>query len=376
MNEMKRISVRVPSWVKEKMDKMCDINWSQKIRDELIQYLRKDDVPIELRNIIRDYKNNGKRDVLMALFLYAVIYENTGQPLKTNFSIMFKDKAKNIENKLQEAFEKLGVKDRYDKVFQERNFCDVLLDLLLEEGVIDDLEEEIIRSFENMENKEQISKALYYLGIYLDNKTDATYTCFDGRQMEILFSHLFEKPEEIIRKLNEAGIIYYDYYDSVAYSHKNYNIPVYSYKLILDVYKNPYKYSLYNYSNLKDRIEDILSEKRNRDFLKWLKKDYDKNFYDDTTVQAFAKRFDHEYGKNAFNNTLRELVEKGFLICHYWPDRRKAGKRSSMPARLYYNLSPLGKRYLSEIVFETLVADAENKGELENLIEIYEKHLS
>ena len=348
MNEMKRITIRVPSWVKDELDKKKDINWSQKVRDELIKYLKKEEVPIELREIICNYKNNKNWDILRALFLYAVIYEKTGQPLKTNLSIMFGNKSKEIEEEMIKVFEKLGMKDRYDKVFQDRNFCDVLLDTLFEEGIIDCLEDEIIQSFEDAKNKDKLAKALWHLNLYLKDETDKTYLQFESREMEFLFQYIFEKPEEIIRELNEMGIIYYNYYDSIAYSHKSYDIPIYSYKLIRNVNEDPYKYSLYDYNNFKERIKNILSEKRNRDFLKWLKEDYDKNFYDDTTVQTFKKQFDSKYGENAFDNTLRELLGKGLLICYYWPHRRRAGRRSSMPTHLFYNLSPLGKKYLYE----------------------------
>lgn len=372
MNGMKRITIRVPGWVKDEMDRRSDINWSQKVRDELIKYLKKEDVPIELRNIIRGYKNDKNLDMLKALFLYAVIYEKTGQPLKTNLSIMFGDRAKTIETEIEVVFEKLGITDRYDKVFQDRNFCDVLLDTLFEE-VIDDLEEDIIHTFENIENKGLIAKALWLLSLYLEVEPDSTYTRFEDMEMEILFSHAFENPDEIIQELNKIGIIYYNYYYSKAYTHKDYAIPIYAYKLIRDVQKNPYNYSLYDFGDFKGNIEKILSEKRNRDFLKWLKKDFDKNFCNDTTVQSFKKQFNSKYGENAFDDTLHGLVDKGLLICRYWPHRRHSGRRSSMSAHTFYNLSGIGKRYLSEIAFEKLVKGTETKGELEGLIEIYEK---
>jgi transcriptional regulator of met regulon len=370
---MKRITIRVPNWVKTEMERRGDVNWSQRVRDELIKYLKKEDVPIELRNLIRGYKNNKNWDGLTTLFLYAVIYEKTGQPLKTNLSIMFGDRAKTIETDMEAVFTELGIKDRYDKVFQERNFCDILLDTLFEEGIIDDLEENVIRTFENVEDKGPIAKALWLLGLYLDVESDNTFTCFEDMEMEILFSHAFENPDQIIQELNKLGVIYYDYYESSAYTHKNRSIPIYAYKLIYDIQRNPYEYSLSDYGDFKGTIEKILSEKRNREFLKWLKKDFDKNFCDDTTVQAFKKQFDPKYGENVFEDTLHELVNRGLLICRYWPHRRRAGQRSSMPAHTFYNLSGLGKKYLSEIAFEQSIKGAENKGDLESLIELYEK---
>lgn len=373
INDMERITVRVPSWVKNEMDRRNDINWSQKVREELVKYLKKDDVPVELRRIIREYKNLEKWDVLKSLFLYAIIYEKTGQPLKTNLSMMFEDRAKKIETEMYEIFERIGIKERYDKVFQDRNFCDVLLDILFEEGIIDELENEVIRSFNSLKDKNQIAKALWHLGLYLDDNSDRTYTCFEDRQMEILFSHIFENPEEIIHMLNKIGIIYYNYFDSRAYTHKNYEIPIYSYKLIRDIQKNPFNYSLYDYGYFKGNIEKILSEKRNREFLK-LMKNYDKNFSDDDVLD-FKKQFNSQYGENAFEDTLDELVDKGLLICWYWPHRRRAGKRRAQSAMAYYKLSEPGKKYLFEIIFEKRVKDTKNKGELESMIEIYEKPL-
>lgn len=371
MNQMKRITIRVPSWVKDEMDRRSDINWSQKVREDLIKCLKKEDIPIELRRIIREYKDLKKWNVLKALFLYAIIYETTGQPLKTNLSVMFEDKAKNVETEMFELFEKIGIKNRYDKVFQDRNFCDILLATLFEEGIIDDLEEEVIRSFNNLKNKEQITKALWHLGLYLEKKNlERPYVCFEDREMEILFSNIFEKPEEIINELNKTGIIYYNYYNSIAYSHKSYNIPVYSYRLIRDIQENPYKYSLYDCNDFKRNIEKLLSDDGSREFLKRMK-NYDKNFSDNDVLEV-KKQFDSKYGKNAFDDTLNELVDKGILICWYWPHRRRAGKRSSQSARTYYKLSNLGKKYLSEIIFKKLVKSKENKGELVSLIEIYE----
>ena len=372
MNDMKRISIRVPSWVKDEMERRTRINWSQKVREELIKYLKKDDAPIELRQIIRGYKNLGKLNLLKALFLYAEISEKVGQPLKTNLSTMFEDKFKEIETEMFGMFEKIGMRDRYDKVAQERNFCDVLLEVLFEEGIIEDLENEVIHTFQGLQNREQIAKALWHLGLYLDENSDKTYTRFEDMQMEILFSHIFEKPQEIIQELNRLGIIFFNFTCTNEYTHKNFDVPIYSYKLILDIKENPSKYSLYDYDNLKRNFENLLSEKQNRKFLKWLKKDYDKNFFDDTTVKTFREDFNSEYGENAFDDTLCGLVNKGFLDCRYWPHRSRAGRRKSMSAHIFFNLSKLGKKYLTEIVFEKIVKGTNNKGELESMIDIME----
>lgn len=371
MNEMKRITIRLPGWVKDEMDRQSEINWSQKIRDELIKYIKKDDIPIELTQVIRKLKATKRWDLLKVMFLYAEIYEKIGQPFKTNLSIMFGEKAKEIESEINRIFENLGIKDRSDRVYQDRNFSDVLRDVIFEEGIIDDLEDDLFHSFQSVDNKERYAKALWHLSLYFQEKIDNTYVRFEGKEMELLFSHIFEQPEEILRDLNRWGIIFYNYYDSNAYSHTNFDVPIYSYKLIRSIQENPYNYSLYDRGNIKGSIESVLSDKQNRDFLKWIKKDYEKNFYEENIIQPFKKQFDSLYGEKAFDNTLNELVNKGLLICRYWPHRKRAGRRSSMSSHLFYNLSLLGKKYLSEIVFEKLKV-TENKGEIESLIEIYE----
>ena len=375
MTQVERITIRVPKWVKEELDKRKEINWSQKIRDDLISYIKKEDVPIELRMIIRKYLEEENKDMLTALFLYSQIYETVDQPLKTNFSIMFGKKSKDVENELGEVLKKLGIKDRWDKVFQERNFCDILLDTLVEEGVIDYLEEETTRTFENTENKEELAKALWHLALYLDGKTDNIIIRSEYKKMEILFGHLFEKPKDIIEKLNTLGIIFYNYYDSNAYSYPIYEIPVYSYKLILDVHKNPYKYGLYGYGALKSKTETIISEKKNRDFLRWLKDSYAIDFYDEEKLGKFKGDFNSQYGEGAFENTLNELVRSGLLICLYYPYRSRAGKRSSSPASLHYYLSNPGKKHLYDIVFNKLLKESSNMGELGQLMGLYEKSI-
>ena len=381
MSEMKRITVRVPDRMKREIDRRADINWSEVVRMCLEKYIKTDDTLIELKNIIKQYKKKKRWDLLKALFLYAVVHDrysdkyDLGYLLKSNLSNMFGDDAKKIGDELIELLKKIGVTGRYDKITQDIYFYEALLEILLEEGIVDYLEEITINCFKTIEGERELSEVMYHLGLYLRDRQslDEIYVCFTEKEIKTQFSHLFENYEDIIDNLKRCSIIYENYYDSNAYSYGELCVPIYSYKLIMDIYNNPYRYSLYGYGGLKSKLQNILSDEKNRVFLTWLKSNYSRNFYDEKEIQTFKDEFDKKYGENGFENALNELVKSGILVCKHWPSRSRAGRRKSQSAELYYNLSKDAKAYLYEIVFEKL--NAKNKGELENLIEIYEKNL-
>ena len=382
MGEMVRITVRVDEWIKKEMDEHTDINWSKKIRDFLKKELRKEDIPVELKNLIDELKTGERWDILKAMFLYAVILDETGQSFKRNLSLMFGNAHekrygyKEIEAEVIRKLNEIGVTSKYDRVFGEKPFYEILESTLMNEGVIEHFESEVVKSLNESSEREELTKALYYIGQYMNfsENMERMSTCFPAKQLEIMFTYVFDTPKDLLLKLNKMGIIFYNYYESNAYSYEEYCVPIYSYDLIKDVTEKPDKYLLYEFIGLKSKLKNALLEERNREFLKFLKADFAIDFYNETKkIQDFKEFFDKNYGDNAFNETLATLVKSGMLVPYYWPPRRNTGRRSSMPEQMYYHLSPAARKYLYEIVFETLINKNYHEGELRNIIEVYEK---
>ena len=354
MGQAERITIRVDNRIKKGMDRKRDVNWPEKIRDFLRKELGKDYVPSKLEMVIEHLKRDGRWDLLKAMFLYAAISDNS--VYKNNLSLMFGgddyNKPEDIENEVVELIRSIDVTDRYDIVRGERPFYEVLQDMLIGTGIIDHFEKEMQDIISK--ERDEVKKALYYIGQYMnfDGDMEGFYTCFPAKQLEILFSHVFDEPKEMLKELNRQGIIFYNYYESNAYSYGEYCVPIYTYELLREITEHPELYLLSEFRDMKSKIENILSDDRTREFLKWLGEDFTMDFYGDIYLSKVKEEFSEKFGKNAFDETLSYLVKEGILVPHYWPHRRSAGGSSSMPARLYYNLTPRAKKCLYEVVFE------------------------
>ncbi|QEE16818.1 hypothetical protein DSAG12_02648 [Promethearchaeum syntrophicum] len=364
MKDKSRITVRVPSWVKEEMDKKNEINWSQIIRNILIEYIKIEDFPLHFRRIVKKHKLSENWDLLKAFYLFSA--NDDKKSLRSNLYTVFDERADEIENDLKKTLIDLGIQYKVE-IPKEQNIKENILNILFEEGVISDLEGEIDRLFEHVEIKSKINEAIWYLGLYLKDESDfePNSVSFAGDGLNIYFSHLFDDPEKIINELIKIGVLSQSNYRSNAYSYTIYRLLDQSIKLVKEIQLNPEKYSL-THLDLSQNIEDLLHHERNRFLIKSLDQGLDVHNRYNNTIQDFEEKF----GEGSFNDTLDELVKKGIIICNYSPSRKRSGKRGAMRSSLYYKLSKTGEEKLKEYILNRHLQNKE--GKVQSIIELYE----
>ncbi len=372
-DEMDRLTIRLKKKDKKEMQRRKDVNWPEKLRGTISKETKKDKIVSEVTNIVQINKDD--MPLMRTFYLYSVIYEQMYRPLSKNMEVMFEEKGKEIEQKMLNMFENIGITDRSDRTDNDVCFYDVLLQSLFDEHIIEKIEDHISANLKEHENIDELAGALWYLEPYLRHDTDLPYTVFQDRHLEILFSHVVDDPGKIIHELNSLGIIYYDYTNTNAYNHKNYKIPIYSYKLIKHIREYPYHYSNFIYTGESiDKIRELLKEPRYRNFIKNFKS-YDTVI---TIEESEILKDSFNFNNQPFNfdNVLNDLVRCELLTCTYWAGRSRAGRRSSRAPETRYKLSEEGKGLLSNVLIETIVKNAENKGELEYLVEEFEKKIN
>ena len=371
MSDFARITVRVSEKMKRQMDSTRDTNWSEIIRRELKKYLIRDIGEIKLRNKIRELLGEGKLSVLKALFLFGQYVGKVD--LNKNLEKIQAVDYENTRIELDNVLDHIGIEHPYSKIGDNSNFCDVLLEIYLEEGIIDILGSQVQKNFQESEMRDELAIGLRVLSYYLEGRHDDANIRMTAHILEIIFSYFYDNPLRIIEELNRLGILYSYLTNTKAYYHLDYYIPIYSYKLLDEIQLKPYEYSLTGPFNFdRNLFEEIMSEERNRELLRFLQ-GFD-NGFKEHELDVLIKDYNYRKGEGVFKTTMRNLIEKGLITPNYSPHRSRAGKRKSSPAIVSYTVSPRIREIFIQSVFRKTSESYEKKGELQILIDLYEKY--
>ena len=198
--------------------------------------------------------------------------------------------------------------------------------------------------------RDRVEKAVWLLSQYFvsDPISEHSFTKYivpNGfvRTLEIMLDR--NDVSDLIERLIKIGLVFIDLYSSRAYYHEM-------------IVSADYAYPVFKNSFLKDGylVSSYLTGSERSDFMaffKWLSKGYGLEFravaeYEEDKVK---REFD---GKRPFDEVLAELIKNGIVLIDYWPYRRRAGKRSSMPPHWVYKLTPAAKRKLLPQLFPQL----------------------
>ena len=372
MSDYARITVRVSNKTKKQMDASRDKNWSEIIRNELKKHLNRDIGEIRLRNKIRDLKAEGNLSVLKALYMFSQYVNQVD--LSKNLEIMHGIDREDTSSELKSTLEHLGIENPYSQIGDGIPFNDALMEIYLEEGIIDLLQEQVEEYFRDSETKNELAKGLRVLSYYIDGHEDDAKIRMITRLVSIIFSHFYNEPLPIMEELNHIGIFFSTTYSSKAYYHHDFHIPIYAYRLLHYIRQSPYMYSLSGPYHLDTNLlEEILSENTNREVFRLLKGF--NNSYKESDFEELVKDFDHRNGEGSFKNAMAQLLEKGVVLFEYWPHRSRAGKRSSSPDRITCVIPPKVREMLIQTVLQKTGKDSGDMSELELLVNIYEKQM-
>jgi len=339
-------SIRLPRELLKRMRERRDINWAEVLREAIRSTLNEPILPVTIENLIRSLRGSNAWEMLLCLYLKAELL--SPRYVLRNLEIMYPGRATEIVDRLNSMLREQGIDPNLSGSFEGRFLRDLAKEGLLMYGVYDKFEREIRDKL----SKEgwDINKAAWLLSQYLIEDPHRGYeTVFwvepHGfiRTLGILLGR--EDVTDVVNRLVEIGLAFWDYYSSRAYSHEMIRGADYARPIFIELSTNK-NYLSYSTDLLRD--ENFLA------FLKWLSGEYGLDFravveYEEEEAKKELK------SSKPFDEVLKKLVRRGIVLIDYWPYRRRVGRRSSMPPHWVYKLTPIAKReILPRLLIEAL----------------------
>ena len=224
--------------------------------------------------------------------------------------------------------------------FEGQPLRDLFKNGLLTYGVYDKFEEDLRRKLEA--ESWEVKEAAWLLSQYFieDPYRDYEYSIWVEphgftRALGIILDR--EDVLDVINRLVEIGLVFWDLYSSRAFFHEMIVGADYARSLFIELStQEGYWFQGISTSLLKN--PDFMA------FLKWLSS-HGLEFR--PVVEYEEEKAKREFkGSRPFDEVLAELVKRGVVLIDYWPHRRRAGKRSSRPPYWVYRLTPVAKRKL------------------------------
>jgi len=345
-----RVSVRVPWNLKKEMDRHPEVNWSEILRRCIVQHLQKmEGTSHEFVEILEEYKSDVKR--LWALHVYLTIfpYDNFERRyvVKT-LKLLFGNDSESI---LEEVERDLG------KRFSETDYRlrDAFLEFFENSEFIEPIYHEVTKRVTSASTNQK-------LGVWLLEKF---------AQGDIFGSRVYVHPEGINRtysivvgdtdvkiadELVKLGLMYVDYYESRAYSHWSYIVPGYALDF-LSAFKDQHdKFGWYSWKPERIAVGTLLRDSKVLEFLKWMGGTVKsvEVYVEEEKIKKELREAGLSIGYEDFVEVRKALISEGLLIIDYSPHRRRAGRRSSSPARWRYEIPPESVHVLGEVVLTKL----------------------
>ena len=308
MTKMIGVSVKVPAWLKKEMDRHKDINWAEVIRSCIKRKLAEFKQSTVIDDLIEEYLRQNSEIKLRTLDLFANLLEKYF--ILKNIQIMYGENAINEAQKVLDDLRNLGVERPYDKI-GSISVSEIIFSAFSKMGIYDLFEKKLQENLSNAST--YLKDAIWLLSQY------GSYIVPDGfkRTFEIMHPNF---GGNILDELVKIGALYKDYYESRAYSHLQYTVPLYA-DLIL------YEFVADRIQLVKENLIKLLKEQWFRDFLKWVGNVKCAEAYEELK-EDYRKKYGKKYGKE-LDEVISEL--KGIIIVDYWPRRRRVGKRKGTP---------------------------------------------
>ena len=316
-----------------------DINWAEVLREAIRRTLNESILPVAIENLIRSLRDSNEWEMLLCLYLKAELF--SPHYVVKNLEIVYPGKATEIIDRLNSILRERGIDPSLSGSFEGRFLRDLVKEGLLMYGVYDKFEREVKEKLNEERNKENwdIKKAVWLLSQYFNENLYLEYEstlCIEPhgfiRTLGIMLGR--EDVTDIINKLVKIGLVFWDYYNSRAYSHEMIIGADYARPIFIEFFTNK---SYLNYSTDLLRDENFLA------FLKWLSGKYGLDFR--AVIEYEEEEAKKEFkGSKSLDEVLEELIRRGIVLIDYWPHRRRVGRRSSMPPHWVYELTPIAKR--------------------------------
>jgi len=337
---------RLPKELLKRMKERRDINWAQIFREVIRKVLNEPVLPKAVEDLVYSLYKSDDWEALLCLYLKADLLNE--RYILRNLDTIYPGRATEIVDRLNSLLRDIGV-DPHLSGYSEGLFLrDIVKDGLLMYGVYDKFEEDVKKKLKG--ECLEVEKAVWLLSQYFvsDPISEHSFTKYivpNGfvRTLEIMLDR--NDVSDLIERLIKIGLVFIDLYSSRAYYHEM-------------IVSADYAYPVFKNSFLKDGylVSSYLTGSERSDFMaffKWLSKGYGLEFravaeYEEDKVK---REFD---GKRPFDEVLAELIKNGIVLIDYWPYRRRAGKRSSMPPHWVYKLTPAAKRKLLPQLFPQL----------------------
>jgi len=338
-----RITVRIPDDLKWEMDKHPEINWSAVIRKLLEKYINHElnakSIDTRIMELLNNYKNDIEKLWILHIYLTVLPWKKSDvlETAKLIFNKDMTDVLEEIENDLNHYG--IDVKD-----YQIRKELKEIIDSF---GCLDKIYLEVIDRIKKA--PEDIKKGIWLLTLYINENVVWIHPEGLNRTYKILTGEDINITTELVK----LGLLYKGIYSSRAYFFEHCEIPEYTYDIAFEISKGNL---LYIEKPSRYAIEKLLKDEKVQMFFKWMGRAY--KYIEVYGEESIIKKELEEKGLKLsfeeFKDILKKLIEEGVLIIDYFPDRRRAGRRSSRPAEWEYKITNDALNYIGSIVFDLL----------------------
>jgi len=346
---MAQLGIRIPDEIKKRMDEKSDINWSEFIRKKIIGKLDYPKIPHKIKKLIQGYSSDIHKLWILHMFSYNL---SVGEIYDTAELIFGKEIYSEVD-KVKADLENMGIARMYDRLDESGMYIGEAIRAEIEIGGVIDIEKEIKERIKQLPN--MVKKAVYLLSFYVldDLDKDRAYLMPQG----------FERTWEIYAGENidtndifKTGILYKNFYYSNAYKHWWHIIHNYGLDVLEEINRNPRDFDIHESSPSENSIKKMMGREDVKKFLKWMggrKKFVSVYLEEEEICKQLAER-NIELKIEEFKRVRDELVNEMILRFDFWPDRRRAGRRSSTPAYWVYELDDKSLDYITDILLKNL----------------------
>ena len=328
-------TLRLPRELLEKMRARKDINWAEVAREAFRRVLNEPIIDVTIEELVRDIVSSSGTEDILCLYLKVSLLNKAY--VARNLELIYPGQSTDIIKRIDERLRSVGLGPSLSYEL-ERKIQDAILML----GGYDKLEMETKKRLD--EASWDVREAARLLSLYFIEDPlsairdwDMRGVVPDGflRTMGFLLDVDEARAREIVNELVKTGLVFWDYYESRAYSHWYLRAADYACSIFVDLFLDVDRRCY--------RLADLLKDSDVITFLKWMAKEG----LDFRAVVEYKEEdiIREDYGNvGDFNRVLTKLIKQWVVLIDYWPHRRRTGRRSSMPAHWVYKLTPIAKQ--------------------------------
>jgi len=346
---MAQLGIRIPDEIKKRMNEKTDINWSEFIRKKIIEKLDYPKIPSKIKKLVQEYNSDLYKLWILHMFSYSLsineIYETA--------ELIFGKEMYSEVDRVRTDLENIGINRMYDKVSDTDISVGEAIRAEIRNNEIIDIEEEIKKKIKQL--PDVVKKGVYLLSLYVLDDLDKDHTYIMPEGFERTWRTYIGGNIDM-DNIFKTGILYKNFYSSHAYRHWWHIIHNYGLNVLEEINKNPANFGIYISHPDEYSIKKLIEREDVKKFLKWMggRKKIIAAYPEEEEIRRQLDEENIGLKIEEFKRIRDEMVKALMLRFDFWPDRRRAGKRSSTPSYWIYRLDDKSLDYITDMLLKNL----------------------